>query len=239
MVLDYSERRQVTKNRPVKRKTGLWVVLSVAVLTVTFAVGFLSGWLVGRTQRKPVAGERNVSADAGQQPGAKPPVSTPVTGTAGGVDPPLTFYNTLPKGSKAVIGSGINAPRPHERTAGAPPVPAPQPMAESATPPAASPARQQETVPPKAAEEKHPAAGEKAAPAKTGYLVQVASYKDRHEAEAFRDRLISRGIAAYLAESRLKDKGIWFRVRVGKGLNQKEAGDLAAKLGKGALVLPE
>jgi cell division septation protein DedD len=237
MVLDYSERRQVSKNRPVKRGIGLWVVLSVVVLSFTFAGGFLTGWLVGKAQRKEAAVERSARIDAGQADSGNTPGPSPVTGTAGGIDPPLTFYNTLPKGSKAVIGSGINAPAHQEKRAGA--APAAVPHVELKTPPAASPVRPQEVVPVKAPEEKQPAGGEKAAPATTGYLVQVASYKDKREAEEIRDRLVARGIAAYLAESRLKDRGVWFRVRVGKGLNQKEAGELASKLGKGALVLPE
>ena len=69
--------------------------------------------------------------------------------------------------------------------------------------------------------------------------MQVASHKDRKEAEAVRDRLVARGMAAYIVESHLQDKGVWYRVRVGRGLEKSAANELAAKAGKGAMAIPE
>jgi len=69
--------------------------------------------------------------------------------------------------------------------------------------------------------------------------VQVASYKERKEAEAVRDRMAARGMQAYIVESHLPDKGVWYRVRIGRGLEQTAANELAAKAGKGAMIIPE
>lgn len=72
-----------------------------------------------------------------------------------------------------------------------------------------------------------------------GYTVQVASYRDKPEAEAAQAKLTAKGVAAYLVESNLQDKGLWYRLRVGKHLSKEEAASLAAKAGKGAIVLAE
>jgi cell division septation protein DedD len=70
-------------------------------------------------------------------------------------------------------------------------------------------------------------------------VVQVASYREKPEALAAQAKLTGKGIAAYLVESRLADKGVWYRLRVGRHLTKGEAGELAGKAGKGSLVLPE
>jgi hypothetical protein len=40
-------------------------------------------------------------------------------------------------------------------------------------------------------------------------------------------------------DSNQGEKGIWYRVRVGKRLDQEAAKELAGKLGKTALVIPD
>jgi cell division protein FtsN len=69
--------------------------------------------------------------------------------------------------------------------------------------------------------------------------VQIASLRDRKEAESIKAMLATKGLAAYIVESNLKDKGTWYRVRLGKHLKSAEAASLAAKAGKGAIVTPE
>ena len=44
-------------------------------------------------------------------------------------------------------------------------------------------------------------------------------------------KLAEKGLPVYIVESTIKDRGTWFRVRVGKHLSEKAAGDLAAKAG--------
>jgi cell division protein FtsN len=136
----------------------------------------------------------------------------------------MTFYYTLPKGEKTPLGSGINSPRREERVA-----------TKSTAPVAAA-------VPVKSAQPLRPAViGEssKVHPAKSRYCVQVASYQDRKEAELAKARLAASGFSAYIVESTVPGKGVRFRVRIGRSLDLSTATGLAAKAGKGAMVVPE
>jgi cell division protein FtsN len=69
--------------------------------------------------------------------------------------------------------------------------------------------------------------------------VPIASYREKREAEAIKARVAARGLAAYVVELNLPGKGHWYRVRVGRGLDQEAANELAKKAGKGAMVVPE
>jgi cell division protein FtsN len=218
MVMDYSEKRPgtkdsvverkpVQKNRPRKEPVGMFPLLAVAALVVTFGAGVLTGWLLFKGTKKapaPVAVAQPVKKDE------VPPAATQPTPK----DAPLTFYKTLPAGGKGAIGSGLNLKKPEH--------PAAQPAASVA------PAAGQPTQPSQAGQE-----------AAARYTVQVASYRDKPEAEAAQAKLAAKGVAAYLVESNLQDKGLWYRLRVGKHLSKEEAGELAAKAGKGAIVLAE
>ncbi len=136
----------------------------------------------------------------------------------------MTFYYTLPKGEKPPLGSGINSPRHEER--GAAKGPAPATAAVTAKP----------------TQQPRPAAiGEasKAHPVKGRYCVQVASYQDKNEAELAKARLAASGFVAYIVESTVPGKGVRFRVRIGRSLDYPTATGLAAKAGKGAMVVPE
>jgi cell division septation protein DedD len=68
-------------------------------------------------------------------------------------------------------------------------------------------------------------------------VVQLASYRDRQEADKAQTRLTGRGVAAYVTETKLPDQTVWYRVRVGRSLSRAEAEDLAGKSGKGAVVV--
>ncbi len=67
----------------------------------------------------------------------------------------------------------------------------------------------------------------------------MASYKDRKEAEAVRAKVAARGLDAYIVESNIPDKGVWYRIRVGRHLEQAEANETVKKAGKGAIVIAE
>lgn len=83
------------------------------------------------------------------------------------------------------------------------------------------------------------AAGKEKKDEEKRFAVQVASYRDKGEAEAAQAKLAAKGIPAYLVESKLADKSVWYRLRVGRSLSKSEAGQLAAKAGKGAVLIPE
>jgi cell division septation protein DedD len=204
------ERKPVQKNRPRKEPAGLFALLSVVVLALTFGVGVFTGWLMFKGSKKapaPVAAQLVKKEEPAQAPQQPQPPGLP--------DAQLTFYKTLPAGGKGAIGSGLNPKK--QQNAAAPHAATADPQA-----PAAEPS----------------ADGKPEAPV-GHYTVQLASYRDRKEAEAAQGKLSAKGVAAVVVESKLPDRGVWYRIRVGHGLGRKEAEELAAKSGKGAIVLPE
>lgn len=267
MRLDYSEKvkavrdststdrpRPLQKNRPRKEPIGTFVLVGLLLLALGYGAGVLTGWFLfnGRQDSKAVA-----AALAAAQ--AKPQTAPVPAQNAAQVPPgqpghpapdvPLTFYKTLPSGGKGAIGSGMNTKLPEVQSKA---VPAPPGVATPApAKPAAAPAAKGDEAKPadrapvekaadKPAAEKSAdkAAGEKPA-SEPRFLVQVASYKDKKEADSVRSRLSAKGIAAYLVESKLQDKGVWYRIRVGKHLTKQEAQQLAGKVGSGATVVAE
>ena len=165
-------------------------------------------------------------------------------------EPPLTFYETLPKGGKAVIGSGLN-PKKHEGLPGPKPAAAtPASPQQASTPqtvtgsPAVKPEERKAQVQAPAGQANKAASASpdptpQQAAAAGKFCVQIASFQDKKEAEAIKARMEGKGFPVYVVESRIKDKGTWYRVKIGKHLTQQTAGELAAKVGKGALVIPE
>ena len=247
MAIDYRERRVVAKNRPSKQPISTVVVAFALVIIAAYGLGVATGWLFFRVTPRPqaVAKPANVqlpgTVSVPQNPTVNPggQVATPVT-PSNAPAPPLTFYDTLPKGEKAVMGSGLNP------KAAVPPV-KPQPdtaPAVKAVPAApaspagkpATPANLPKPVVPASAPAKVPTM----APAKKGgFTVQVASTKDKAGAESIRARLAAHGKAAYIVEGQIADKGTWFRVRVGHKLDEAKARELAVTLGGGAVVVPD
>lgn len=61
-----------------------------------------------------------------------------------------------------------------------------------------------------------PPEGEKAQPGSAGaYQIQVASFRDQPEAEAYVEELRLRGHTAYREAARIPGRGLWHRVRIG------------------------
>ena len=252
MVLDYSVRKPVTKNRPRKQPVGIFVIVLISAVSMSFALGVLTGWFIHRPP--PKTAQSRQALDAGEKGSPAAPQQTrqqnPETGARREGDAPLTFYETLPKGGKAMIGSGLN-PKNSEGPVFAKPVTVqPALPQKAAVPPAAShPAAEKaeerkEQAKGPSEQAKKAAAGDPATAAKQAdqagkFCVQVASSKERKEAEALQARLAEKGLHVYIVESAIKDRGTWYRVRIGKHLSQQAAGELAAKAGKGAMVIPE
>lgn len=145
MVRDYSERRQQRTNAPPKRPA-VWpyVLLILALLVLAFMAGLATGWYLyrpgGKYYKAPQAAPQPVHqkkeatlppqgepiAPAAAPHSAQQPVQSAVPGQTpyekGSGSPPLTFYNTLQKGNKGLMGTGINQPKEGQQTA--PPKPA-------------------------------------------------------------------------------------------------------------------
>ena len=257
MRIDYSEPKKsyVTPqgpNRARKEPSALFTSILIASGVVIFIAGFGTGWFMSQKSAKKsfqAATEQNSLENSPKkelapapkppqpvQPTATPPPqpdpatpqqppATPDAATA----TPLSFYKTLPSGQKSnVLGSGINAKDEHPK----------QPLQ------AAIPANLNKPTAPdptKPATEK-PAGGEKTAPKhsdNSSFTVQVASFPLKSEAETLKTKLAAKGYHVYIVESNQGDKGTWYRVRVGKKLEQEAAKELAGKLGKAALVIPD
>ena len=140
-----------------------------------------------------------------------------------------------------MIGSGLNPkkvePQPVQKPPAAAPAPPPQPAAQKPQPPpvAAKPEERKEQHQAPADQAKKAAAGPDTPHPASGpgkYCVQVASSQDRKDAEVIKGRMAEKGLTAYIVDSNIKDKGTWYRVRIGKHLTQQAAGELAGEGGQ-------
>lgn len=243
MAMDYHERRFASRNKP--RRNSIWgyVVAVTGVLLLVYAAGAATGWFACRYRMKVVTAVPPSAGQTGQQAAtsAQPADEKPVPGKT-----PLTFYETLPQGSKTVIGSGINPKLPSQQSnEPAKPAPATSPQLQPVAAPApakAAPATPVAPAPPKAAPATIPVAKPAPLPAKDGerhFTVQVASVKEKSEAETLKARLAAKGLNASVIAVNVPGKGLLYRVRAGRHLLQSEAQDIAGKLGSGAIVIPE
>jgi len=258
MRIDYSEPKKsyVTPQGPGRQRkesNGLFTTILIIAGGLIFIAGFGTGWFLSQKSAKKsfqAATEQNSlenspatepapppkAAQPVQPSAATPSQPVPATtqqpsaapGTATS-DPQLSFYKTLPSGQKGnVLGSGINTKDDKSK----------QPL-QAAIPTNLN--RSAAPEPTKPAPEK-PAGGDRSAARhseNSSFTVQVASFPLRSEAEALKGKLAAKGYQAYIVDSNQGDKGIWYRVRVGKRLEQEAAKELAGKLGKTALVIPD
>ena len=266
---DYSQRRPVNStisiNRPKKQGMARYSVLTlVGGLLAGFGIGLASGWVLFKPTRQQLnALQASAERGAAQPAPAATPPPKPTPGPAPvPVDPGFSFYKTLPSG-KAVLGTGLNPAKPEDPVQAQPPprpvaspTPTPRPQQPAAripslpTPP---PVEHRDGIPGERSAVKAPTltASPPPAPSPSGadqarkaqskgkYVVQVASYQSKNDAEAVKERLIENGLSAYIVEWVLKEKGTMYRVRVGRHLELSAAEELAAKAGKNAIPVME
>jgi cell division septation protein DedD len=245
MALDYNQKKQVSRNRPRKRPVKFLLLLILGSIVSIYGLGIATGWLVFKylPQNTPTS-----SADSAKPAGTDQVIPSPAPATSKGAtaasdrEPDLTFYYTLPKGEKGVMGSGINTLHPQ---------PAPKKTLQAAAPvlKVQSPLEQEqkkETAPPAVQREKgSTAAGtDKPAPAKKDadnatYTVQIAACHDKNDAQELKTNLQKTGISARIEEFSVAGKGIWYRVRTGSRLDRDTANKLAAKIGNNAMLVAE
>lgn len=259
MRIDYNEpKKSYTSPQPSSgrsRKESSNPILLAVVITgvVSLAIGFGSGWLLSQRHVKKgfqAAMEQqslenapkvavSQPADPKQPPPTPQPVAEPTQSQSGATAPgpqpapdaPLSFYKTLPSGQKNnILGSGINVIDNKV---------AKQPLQAAMPSNLAKPLQPQPSANTNKAAVATPA--EKPSPSQESdrFTVQIASYSLKSEADTMKNKLASKGYSAYISESNQGDKGIWFRVRVGKKLDQDAAKELASKLGKGAIPIPD
>ena len=209
------------------------VVLLALVLVVSL-VSFALGVLVGRSSAGPVVAVAPPQAVRLPVAEAVPPptAAAPVAGERPADS--LTFYDSLPKGGQAPLGSGINL-RPARVPAPLATAPAP---AESAKPSAAAavpvvatsmPAKTDVPAPPPA-KAAAPVAKAAAPAAAGGYLVQAAAFRGNEDAKRLQAKLARKGYAAFTEEVQLGAKGVWYRVYVGPFATAGAADSVVSRL---------
>lgn len=250
MRIDYSEPRQsyttppLSRHRPTNGVSGAKLAALIACGGLLFGSGFGIGWYFSQQSAKKAfraameqqsletaaKGKPHQSAaaappdDPTQQPTT--PAAQPGTApTPSHPELPLSFFDNLPKGQKnTVLGSGINEkPKPTEpKPAGVPAQPAAPPQPVVAAP------KKTETAPPPV----------KPAAQPSGYVVQVASYSNRKDADTLKSRLSAQGYAASVSEVTLEGT-TWYRVRIGRNLDKESATKISNQLMMGAKIISD
>lgn len=206
-----------TQRRFERRQVYFMIILVAAMMAASFFLGVM-------------VGERGSFSNAKVEPPRLPMVQVaapplPISAPAG--PQKLTFYDDLPKGNSAPLGSGINLPKGGYQP---PPAPTPTPVAAAVAAPAPAPAVETPVAKAPAAA---PAPAKVAAPkasAGGAYVVQVAATRDQAEAKRLVDKLKGKGFAAASERADLGAKGIWFRVTAGPYGDQATAESAAAQL---------
>ncbi|MCM2265560.1 MAG: SPOR domain-containing protein, partial [Desulfuromonadales bacterium] len=208
-----------TQRRFERRQILLMTILVLAVTVASFFLGVMVG------ERGSLFGSRVEAPRLPMAQIAPPPL--PSSAPAGAQK--LTFYDDLPKGNSAPLGSGINMPKggylpPPPPAAVAPAAAVAPPVAEAAVvkepaarAPAAAPAPAREVAAPKTS-------------AGGSFVVQIAATKDQAEARRLVDKLKGKGFATSSERADLGAKGIWYRVVVGPYGDKATADKAASQL---------
>jgi len=266
MRIDYSPPKQSnvsgqSKPRPRKEPVGKITSMVVIASLIAFTSGFGTGWFFSQKSAKKsfqAATEQNsmentpkpvVAAPLPVQPNPEPaPVDTPqpqqptatgqdAPGAKTPPDPQLSFYKTLSNGQKTnIMGSGVNVKGEKEKQPLQAAIPSNIAKKTQASASSTKPVNDSKPVNEKPAATDKPAASSRE---KSGFTVQVVSCSLKSEAEAMKNKLASKGYGVTISESNQGDKGTWYRVRVGRRLEQDAAKELAKKLGKDAIVVPD
>lgn len=129
---------------------------------------------------------------------------------------------TIALGGGAAAGDGVpgaaalaNAAPPPPATDRLPVAPLPAGTLLNATPVTSEPKDDLSRLAVTAAEERANAASEAPAGADSGFQIQVASFKEQVDADAFVSELRKRGHEAFRVAAMIPGRGLWHRVRVG------------------------
>jgi cell division protein FtsN len=220
-----------------RRKLAGWAV----VIFLLCAWMFVLGVLVGR-DTAPIKFDlkklQQKQADSVQKEKAENQEITPGDPVAVKDKTKLGFYERLPEDQKDTTVPEIKKqPEDNQK-----PKPATQPKASQSTskkpaPKAVAKKVQPQKAAPKTKEKeqkKVSTAGTKKTTAPTGavYTVQAASVKNAKDADQLVARLKKKGFPAYRTLGKVPEKGIWFRIRIGKYNSRAEANKTLNKLKK-------
>ena len=219
--------RSRSERRSEKKQSFVFIAFLVTVAIVCFA----SGFMVGRNTASSPA-ESQVVASPVNQPIANQPVETKPTEEKEAEK--LTFYDALPKGDQAPMGSGINLP-PQEK---------PEPAVVQQV--AVAPEKVAPAIPDKVFEpvkeapvvKKEPVVKAATSSETDKYILQVASFPQPDEAGKLLGKLTQGGYDVYVQQADLGSKGVWYRVYVGPVTGKSKATTLQAKIERDFKVKP-
>ena len=233
------------KNKKVSLSKKPFLVLSrraiagwLGVIFILCAWMFVVGILVGRGTA-PVKFKIDGLESKLEIPGQKgnPEQKGPAPGESGLVEDKtkFDFYEALPEDRQdTTIDEKKSAPVISKKVEPSPPQKPPPSKGKEATPKIEP---QKQADPKTGFKKKKPAKQPVAAksevePSGKVYTVQVAAVKVAKDADRLVAQLEKKGYPAFRTISKVKDKGIWFRVRVGKYKSRAEASATLKKLNK-------
>lgn len=198
-----------SQRRMERKQVVLIVVLILAVAGISFFVGVLVG------QRNGCLPGFEADVESPKLPIATTivPPPPPIADAASEKPEKLTFYDNLPKGNQAPLGSGINLPVEQKK-------PAAEQQKVRVPPPTA-------TLTAEAASKPSTASAESADGA---FVVQVASFRTNEDAEKMAGRLNNYKLTIYVESADLSEKGVWYRVMVGPFASRESAEQVAVLL---------
>ncbi len=221
------------------------VVSTLCVLLWTFIMGFWVGQkLIGRkgTPHKNLTVLNKMGETA-----SGPQVAVTDQNEGPAFPPVITPQNTAPVSSGTSGASAVNQPLPTEIIRGEAQNASPQAEAEKSSEVSAPAVRSEQSVaPPKTENKRSPAkvSTTKASvekkevkkrtppPAKTYFVLQIASYRERSRAEREAARWRKKGITAQVVRVAIKNKGIWYRVYLGRYNSVQDATAGAKRLAR-------
>lgn len=200
-----------SQRRVERKQVGLVIVLILSIAGISFALGLMLG-----KDDKPLPG---LAVEVAKP---KPPqvtkVAPPPPPEVAVVKPEqLTFYDTLPKGHQAPLGSGINLPP--EKAVVQPEIKPKEEVKQNEEAPSVS-------LPP--APQPKPAAALTASPA-GAYILQIASFRLGDDAKKMANHLKGYNLTTFVESADLGKKGVWYRVLAGPYASREDA-DQAADL---------
>lgn len=200
-----------SQRRIERKQLVLVIVLILAVAGVSFSLGVLFGQRSASAPVLVMDADTQIPAKVAQVAPPPPPQEEAVP------EKPekLTFYDNLPKGNQAPLGSGINLP-PEEKPIR--PVEVKPKRSVKETPRPAAIATEQADLP--------------AATAGGAFIIQVASFRTGEDAKKLAGRLKGYKISAFVEKADLGDKGVWHRVMAGPYSRRESADEVAAVLKK-------
>ncbi len=203
--------------RRIERKQVVFIaVLILAVAGVSFGLGVIFGQSGGSLPGLSADGEKpklpmviNVAPP--------PPPSTEAASEEPKKEEKLTFYDNLPKGNQAPLGSGINLPPEKKKTATKTKKSEVKPASLSPEPLQSKPLAPSVATPP-------------AASTDGAFVVQIASFRTSEDAGKLTSRLKDHKVTTFIESANLGEKGVWYRVLAGPYTSREKADQAAAFL---------